>query len=250
MAATRLGRHGRDLSPIFLEFTAGPFAGLVLPLETHEFHIGRAATCDLELDDPHAPILHSVIRHQQGAIWVESLTQSAKLEVNGQPVKRLSLRDGDRVSGEQFAFCVRQQVPVEEMLVEDSPFENLSQFTATELCDRIEAEEQAIAEFEGGRRAGYRALITAATGLFGQSNNPDSASQQDHDGRIDRIMQQIRSLSSALDQQAEAMTNHELELLDAAAKMQSLQERMNQQLDSILDRLEAVQPTKELRAIA
>ncbi|MBX3448413.1 MAG: hypothetical protein KF777_02585 [Planctomycetaceae bacterium] len=231
----------RSASGLFLEFTDGAFQGLMLPVEGDEFQIGRAATSDLELMADEAPVLHSVVRRQGAAVWIESLDPSAKLMVNGQNVRRMALRDGDEVRGSEFAFRVRGlKVATEESVRETG----ISRLSAEELCDLIAAEEQEIATFENGRLAGMRSLIEAALG-----EQTVAAQTQGDTPRLERILTQVQELTEAFEVRADSMARREQELLEAALQMQSLQQRMNEQLSALLHQAEGPSST-DLRAIA
>lgn len=231
----------RSAGGLFLEFTDGAFQGLMLPVEGDEFQIGRASTSDLELMDDEAPVLHSVVRRQGSAVWIESLDPSAKLQVNGQSVRRMALRDGDEVSGTEFAFRVRGLKATAEIAVRET---ELSRLSAEELCDLIAAEEEQIATFENGRLTGMRSLIEAALG-----EQSVAAEQQGDTPRLERILMQVQELTEAFEVRADSMARREQELLEAALQMQSLQQRMNDQLSALLHQAEGPTST-DLRAIA
>lgn len=226
---------------LFLEFTDGAFQGLMLPVEGDEFQIGRASTSDLELMEDEAPVLHSVVRRQGAAVWIESLDPSAKLMVNGQNVRRMALRDGDEVRGSEFAFRVRGLKATADKAVHET---EISRLSAEELCDLIAAEEQEIAAYENGRLSGMRALIEAALG-----EQSVAAEARGDAPRLERILMQVQELTEAFETRADSMARREQELLEAALQMQSLQQRMNEQLSALLHQAEGPTST-DLRAIA
>jgi predicted component of type VI protein secretion system len=61
------------------------------------FSIGSSKNCDLTLNEPEIPALHSLIRIQSGAIWIEAANDTILLFVNDRPYRRMALRHDDRI---------------------------------------------------------------------------------------------------------------------------------------------------------
>lgn len=59
--------------------------------------VGRLPSCDITLDDPSVSRRHARIARRDGRWTVEDLGSTNGVQVNGQPVGRTQLRDGDRV---------------------------------------------------------------------------------------------------------------------------------------------------------
>jgi hypothetical protein len=59
--------------------------------------IGRAAECDLRLDDPGVSRRHAEVRYADGKVGIVDLGSTNGVVVNGKPVERAELHDGDRV---------------------------------------------------------------------------------------------------------------------------------------------------------
>jgi len=129
---------------------------------THDgFTIGSSRRCDLNLNDPSLPGLHSVIHMQSGAIWIEVAADNLTLTVNDRPYRRMALRHEDRlkIGSTEFEFQLKSE-PVSN--VSGSALdEDLSLLTAEELCDRILSEQSMVDEFIEGQRSGWEALLRA-----------------------------------------------------------------------------------------
>jgi hypothetical protein len=59
--------------------------------------IGRAAECDLPVDDPGVSRRHAEIRYADGKATVIDLGSTNGIRVNGRPVQQAELQDGDRI---------------------------------------------------------------------------------------------------------------------------------------------------------
>jgi hypothetical protein len=59
--------------------------------------LGRAAECDLQVDDPGVSRRHAEIRYVDGKVGVFDLGSTNGIKVNGRAVERAELEDGDRI---------------------------------------------------------------------------------------------------------------------------------------------------------
>jgi hypothetical protein len=59
--------------------------------------IGRAAECDVRLDDPGVSRRHAELRYAEGSVELVDLGSTNGVSVNGTPSGRATLRDGDRI---------------------------------------------------------------------------------------------------------------------------------------------------------
>lgn len=93
--------NGRAL----LRAVAGRYFGRVLPLKVRTT-IGRAADCDIVLDEPALGDHQAVIEHQPEGLYLRSTPALAELRVNGFPVQEAVLRPGDQLSLAQHRFII------------------------------------------------------------------------------------------------------------------------------------------------
>jgi Protein of unknown function (DUF3662)/FHA domain len=59
--------------------------------------IGRAAECDIRVDDPGVSRRHAELRYAEGAVELVDLGSTNGVAVNGTPAGRATLQDGDRI---------------------------------------------------------------------------------------------------------------------------------------------------------
>jgi pSer/pThr/pTyr-binding forkhead associated (FHA) protein len=59
--------------------------------------IGRAAEADVRLDDPGVSRRHAELRYADGNVELVDLGSTNGVSVNGTPVGRAALKDGDRI---------------------------------------------------------------------------------------------------------------------------------------------------------
>lgn len=59
--------------------------------------VGRASDCDLRIEDTGVSRHHAEIRHSDGRVGVVDLGSTNGIAVNGNPVERVELKDGDRI---------------------------------------------------------------------------------------------------------------------------------------------------------
>ena len=59
--------------------------------------IGRAAECDIRIEDPGVSRRHAEFRYADGAVELVDLGSTNGVSVNGTPTPRATLRDGDRI---------------------------------------------------------------------------------------------------------------------------------------------------------
>jgi pSer/pThr/pTyr-binding forkhead associated (FHA) protein len=78
--------------------TNGCFAGLEIGLEKEKTTLGRDIECDVCLDHGDVSAEHAVIRKTGDAFVLEDLGGGPGTKLNGTPVERSNLRDGDLIS--------------------------------------------------------------------------------------------------------------------------------------------------------
>ncbi|MBL8724492.1 MAG: FHA domain-containing protein [Planctomycetes bacterium] len=84
--------------------------GRALPLH-HGFVVGRTAGCDLVIDDSKASRRHLRVIVEAGVAEVEDLDSSNGTLLNGKPVTRRLLRDGDQVQIGKTVLVYREGAP-------------------------------------------------------------------------------------------------------------------------------------------
>ena len=104
-------------------------------------------------------------------VWLEAMSDSPELLVNGRPEKSVRLKDQDRVRIEPFELIVH--LPANTSVARSAPSETQqsaeqeskspepSELSAFDLVERIEAATQLVNDFEQRNRLGMESLLSA-----------------------------------------------------------------------------------------
>lgn len=222
-----------DEMPVLFELISPDGETAWLEVPEGDLTLGASSRCDFRLTG--GPGLHSVIHRQGANLWIETTDEASRLEVDGKPVRRLALRDGDRltVSGHELRVHLGESAVLAARKREAQ--REAASMTAEELCDRIAAEEAAIQQFEGRRRLGLQALL-AALGDVADEQDAEAVEEAEAQ-RYEDLLEQIRQLSEALESRTQVLADRESELLQTSSQLQSVQDRMTRQLDELMARL-------------
>lgn len=87
----------RPSPPAWLLVSEGPDRGRQFDLSRTEMHIGRSGENDVHLDDPTISRKHATVRHESGQYYIYDLGSMNPTQVNGRPITRYRLEDGDTV---------------------------------------------------------------------------------------------------------------------------------------------------------
>ena len=95
----------------------GPRVGDVVPLPDTPTLIGRAPDCALVLADPLVSSHHARIESKDGQWTIEDLDSSNGTLVNGRPIRRTVIREGDVITfGDvEFVFSLSAPAPGEPL---------------------------------------------------------------------------------------------------------------------------------------
>ncbi|HOU92273.1 MAG TPA: FHA domain-containing protein, partial [Polyangiaceae bacterium] len=84
--------------PLALRFISGKYQGGEFPLEEgKEIVVGRSSELDMVLVEEMVSRRHARILMKEGAITIQDLGSTNGTFVNGEKIRRASLREGDRV---------------------------------------------------------------------------------------------------------------------------------------------------------
>ena len=86
------------------------------PIHGPAFLIGRASDCDLVLGDPQFADVHACVLMCRGGLWIRHLGFSPEITVNGQPINRMQLLDGDRIRTGPYEFQLQIEKPARRNL--------------------------------------------------------------------------------------------------------------------------------------
>ncbi len=76
---------------------AGPLRGATYELNTPELLIGRSSACGIAVSDPLLSRHHACLANKEGQIWLIDLNSRNGVFVNGLPVQKRLLKNGDHV---------------------------------------------------------------------------------------------------------------------------------------------------------
>ncbi len=212
-----------------------------LPVEADGFLIGRGDFCDLRLDEAGLPLVHSEIHLQDGVVWIQAVDVPT-IEINGRTVPRLTLRSGDVLKLGSATATVRMGAEAAAALRSPNElWEDLSDLSAAQLCERIEAEEAAILEVERRRFEGIESLLAALENVLRTDQT-----LVDHDPRTENVVTQLHDLSDALAERTRQLQDQEQQFLASASEIKHSQDEMARRLEDLIHHLD----TGDLRASA
>jgi hypothetical protein len=73
--------------------------------------LGRSQDCDLHLADPNVSRRHAELRQEGTSYWLVDLDSTNGTEVNGSPVQRVKLEDGDTIKVGETELVFSRQLP-------------------------------------------------------------------------------------------------------------------------------------------
>jgi hypothetical protein len=254
--------------------SGGPAAGVILeigrgrtehrkrPVESPRFLIGSSARCDLCLGGVEIPPLHSMICTNGAEVWLEAMSDSPELLVNGRAEKSVRLKDQDRVRIEPFELIVH--LPANTSVARSAPSETPqsaeqesksaepSELSAHELVERIEAATQLVNDFEQRNRLGMESLLSAVQErgnrmLAGAPSTPRGtvlpmsamSAEANHLelADLESLVGHISDVVSELEKRSGFQWRREAGYRDAVSTLFETQDRLSRQLEILLRRV-------------
>lgn len=270
---------------VVLEITRGRTRFRSRPVTGSRFLIGAGITCDLRLGAGDVPAIHSILTIHGGEVHLEAINPVPALVVNGKTVRETTLCDGDTIAIGEVELRAKMSVgkdPVNSQAViakgraealDDVPLSDLS---AVDLIDRIEAEEQMIDNFEERRRTGAAALtqalfsrahrkaerpaedetrkrsvpaphflskrpqVLAARGR--QDNAPAEVNLQNE---LEQLGKQLATLSQELKHNAQRASAREAEFATATDVLMETQQKLISRFEMLMSHVEQLQQQKQ-----
>ncbi|HEY4259924.1 MAG TPA: FHA domain-containing protein [Schlesneria sp.] len=247
------------LDDISIEQTSTPAAQFTLELDEgsmvvdrDQIRIGSSPVCEIHLLD--GPLLHSVIRTDAGAVWIEVADEAAELNVNWRACRRMALRDGDVISVCGMDMTVRDVASYSAHTGAIELVENITQLTADEICDRILSEQASVDQFEAGRLQGMQKLMEAMKAVI--TAEPSTAAVLTNTPVVEfsdecqRLLDQIHEMSEMMNGRTRELDLCETELVAATELLEETQERVSRQIETLLDQIDEASVQSGLRASA
>jgi hypothetical protein len=249
---------------LVLEICRGRTEHPLRPVKSPRFLIGSSPRCDLRLGAAEIPPLHTLVLIDGSDIWLEAMAPVPPLRVNGRVETSVRIADGDRIGIgpiELVAHVPAQSAvpaPVVETLDLDFDLElqeeadepAISELSAKELVERIEATTELVNEFEERQRLGIEALQAAVQRREAQPASAEAAGGAvlpiagavgQTAGRpfvdLESLVVQLSSVVAELEKRSGAESRREAGYLDAVSTLFETQDRLSRQLEILLRRV-------------
>lgn len=256
------GRPTSSDTHLVLEICRGRTEHPLRPVQSSRFLIGSSSRCDLRLGAAEIPPLHALILVDGSDIWLEAMATAPPLRVNGRAETSVRIVDGDRIgigAIELVAHVPVQSVvpaPVAETLdfdldlLEEADEPAISELSAKELVERIEATTELVNEFEERQRLGIEALQAAvqrreahpaSVEVAGGAVLPIAGAVGQTAARplvdLESLVVQLSSVVAELEKRSGAESRREAGYLDAVSTLFETQDRLSRQLEILLRRV-------------
>lgn len=253
------GRPASVECPLILEISRGRTEHPLRPVESPRYLIGSSPRCDLRLGGPEIPPLHSLIFDDGSDIWLEAMAPAPSLQVNGRAVTSVRIADGDRITigpielvahvAARSGAAAPPAEPLEIDLDRDAAEQAVSELSAKELVERIEAATEMVNEFEERQRLGIEALQSAierrqpqaAAETTGGALLPITGAAGPAAARplvdLESLVVQLSGVVAELEKRSGAEWRREAGYLDAVSTLFETQDRLSRQLEILLRRI-------------
>ncbi len=242
---------------LVLEICRGRTEHPLRPVYSERYLIGSSARCDLRLGGQEMPPLHSLIFVDGPDVWLEAMAPIPELRVNGRMETSVRLVDGDRIEigpielvahiPAQSGNSIQPQESQNIEIHEEQPEPAVSELSAKELVERIEAATELVNEFEQRQRLGIESLQAAVQQREQQQASADAPAHTllpiasavpDRPGvDLDSLVVQLASVVGELEKRSGAEWRREAGYLDAVSTLFETQDRLSRQLEILLRRV-------------
>ncbi|MAG93594.1 MAG: hypothetical protein CMJ48_07575 [Planctomycetaceae bacterium] len=252
------------LPRLYLQIARGVTRFPQRPLSVERFVIGGGKDCDLQLGGEGIPDLLCMVHFDGQQTRLDAIAPAPEVKVNGRVERSAALHAGDLLQIGEFDFVVGrvgEHAVVTE--VADELAADCRKLSAPELVDLIEAEQNAVDEFEAGRNAGADALLQA---VAEQASHADLGAVASSQGArlhhrtggdlsaIEHVLQGLNEFADELQTRAQRVDDRETSYADASAMLLEFQQRLSEQLEALAKRVstfhERLEQIEQRRAIA
>jgi len=200
----------------------------VRPVIGERYLIGAGSNCQLQLGGE-IPLLHSIIIPEGDHLWIDAVSPTPPLFVNGQHLREGELNRGDVIAIGDFVFCVDHRLsapPPPRSASSISPSAEkpeTGERTAGELIEFLEKEMVELAAFEAGQRQATASLQQAA---IRSGSLPPIEWSKDPRATLLDLLAELHDRSRALDVREAALN-------ERAQRLAESQEELRRQLDTL-----------------
>jgi hypothetical protein len=199
-------------------------------------------------------------------VWIEALANSPELLVNGRPEKSVRLMNQDRVRIEPFELIVHRSSaaipalvptsaqPASQAVDHQEDAADLSELSALDLVDRIEAATQLVNDFEQRSRLGMEGLWSAVEERRGRMLSPPATSAPPQGtllpmsaasaaanhlelADLESLVGHISDVVGELEKRSGVQARREAGYRDAVSSLFETQDRLSRQLEVLLRRV-------------
>jgi len=239
------------------------------PVKAGRFLIGSGEGCDLRLNAPGIPALHSLLLWEAGEAILEAVADSPDLVVNGQPVREALVRDGDLIRIGLFELRARFSAPppVTTAAISEPDARDARALSASELVAALEDETQFVAEAQEKQQLGIRALFEAVAERkksmapkapaktlsgphFRRRVDPAHQPADDLAQEIDKLAGILDELTHQLDDQQQHASHRETTYATATEELLESHDRMAEQVHDLARQISDLQSRLPMRTRA
>lgn len=279
---------------LVLEVANGKTAHRLRPVKSKRYLIGSGVNCHLQVGQDSFPPLHSIILNGPEGAEIELVSSEALLLINGEQKENALLQQDDIIDLGPIRLIVHEQVmngvimdqshhsdakneqvqedahivpfPTSEKQDEEVQDQDLSELSAEELIDLIMEEEDQIAEYEKGVKAGFKAMLHEAgitedqirlnleesdaiekewsllrsqlAQIIGHplKSQKTASTRSSYEDNLNQIALQLHEFAEELEQRSISLANRERECSKATEELLSSQKVLSDQLDYLLQK--------------
>lgn len=235
---------------LYLEIVKGSTQFPNRPIYEGAFLIGSGSNCDLRIGGPDTPVVHSVVRAEDGDVHIESLSRKPVLRVNGTPCERIELANGDRIQIGSIQMIAKFQLAAVAPALAVSPDpaeEDISRLPADRLIELLERDLALVEEHDLNESAGAERLLEAAKRAGTtphmveedvQIVDPDEDLRDDH-AEAEQLILALNRIADDLNTRVDHIQKKEEVYSEAAEDLLAMQNRFATLLERVLERLDS-----------
>lgn len=225
----------------YLRLADGDTRFPIRPVPEGDFLIGSGPDCDLRLGDGQLPPLHSILRVSEESATCVLMVRSPELVVNGEPVRKAELQDGDLVEIGTFRFVFRfigeqGRMPLDDLTLQGhripSPTTDAVNLTPAELVSEIEGEMKQVSLLNRTAQQGVAELMAELRKLhtadLRSGRGSDAASELLAGMNSEDILRQLQSQADRIEVLSDVLEHVVRQQQVMTQVLHSLTERLNE----------------------
>lgn len=236
----------------YLRFAEGDTRFPIRPVPEGDFLIGSGPDCDLRLGDGLLPPLHSILRVSATSASCALMVKRPELVVNGDPVRKADLFDGDLLEIGPYRFVFRfvgeqGRIALDTLTVtghsSGRAVPAVGSMSAAELVHELELEMEQISALNRSCQQGVAELMSALNALPNAGHEQGFAPATSHYENSDPAALEVTKQLQAQADRIEALSD----VLEHVVRQQQI---MTQVLHGLTERLSDLTARPSRRASA